>query len=127
MTLYKNKYRIESARLQSWDYSANGYYFITICTHNRDCCLGRIIRGKMVLSEFGKIVLQEWNRSFEIRQELRCDCFVIMPNHIHAVVVIDKPAGRDVVVERPCVSTGPCQKTGGGAASPIDFVVCGRV
>ncbi len=42
MTLYKNKYRIESARLKGWDYSSDGYYFITICTKNRECYFGDI-------------------------------------------------------------------------------------
>ncbi len=99
MTLYKNKYRIESARLSSRDYAANGYYFITICTHNRECGLGKIVNGRMLLSETGEIVLREWNKSFEIRRELYCDCFVIMPNHIHAVVVIDKNDHDDNTVE----------------------------
>ena len=89
MTLYKNKYRVESVRLRNWDYSANGFYFVTICTHKRECFLGKIVNGSMILSETGKIVSQKWNKSFEIRRELQCDCFVIMPNHIHAVVVID--------------------------------------
>ena len=97
MTLYKNKYRVESARLQSWDYSADGFYFITICTQNRACLFGQIVNGHMRLSGVGEIVLREWNQSFEIRSELFCDCFVIMPNHIHAVVVIDKNDDIDVV------------------------------
>ncbi len=86
--LVQKKYRIESTRLKNWDYSANGYYFITICTHGRACLFGKIMNGNMILSDIGKIVLREWNESFNIRSELFCDCFVIMPNHIHAVVVI---------------------------------------
>ncbi|RMH62644.1 MAG: hypothetical protein D6677_09365 [Calditrichaeota bacterium] len=53
----------------------------------------------MVLSDIGQIVLREWNKTFEIRRELYCDCFVIMPKHIHAVVNIDKNDDIDVVVE----------------------------
>jgi putative transposase len=44
----------------------------------------------MVLSDFGKIVKTEWNKSFEIRAELFCDEYKIMPNHLHAIVVIEK-------------------------------------
>jgi REP element-mobilizing transposase RayT len=85
---FQNKYRIPSARWQNWDYSANAEYFITICTAKRECLFGKIVNGEMILSEFGKIVNQEWDKSFEIRKELFCDAFVIMPNHIHAILRI---------------------------------------
>lgn len=75
-------------------------YFITIVTQNRECNLGKIIRSKciekhdgisMMLSEFGTIVHNEWIKSFEIRNELFCDEYIIMPNHLHAIVVLNKP------------------------------------
>jgi len=50
--LFKNR---KSIRLTGYDYSQNGLYFITICTKNRECILGEIINGKMILSEFGQI------------------------------------------------------------------------
>ena len=90
MTLYHDKYRIESARLRNWDYSSGGFYFITLCTKNRECILGQITDNKMVLSEIGKIVEIEWLKSFEIRKELFCNAYCIMLNHIHSIVVIDK-------------------------------------
>lgn len=93
MSLYKNKYRVESTRLKNWDYSSDGYYFITICTHNRECILGDIISDKMVLSDIGEIVEKEWLKSFEIRKELFCDTYCIMPNHIHGIVVINNNDG----------------------------------
>jgi putative transposase len=91
VTLYKNKFRIESTRLNNWDYSENGYYYITICIKNKEWLLGNIVAGKMHLSAIGKIVLQGWNDSFVMRAELFCDQFVIMPNHIHGIVFINKP------------------------------------
>jgi len=87
----KNKYRIESARLKNWDYSSNGYYFITICSQHRINWFGEIVNGKMNLSDFGKIVNEQWYKSFEIRDELISGEFVIMPNHIHAIVIIQYP------------------------------------
>ncbi|SRR5579884_170329 len=89
MDLYKNKYRIGSTRLKDWDYSSNGYYFVTICTKNRECFFGNIVDGKMILSEIGKIVLKEWQRTEQIRKNVRLDEWIIMPNHIHGIVVID--------------------------------------
>jgi len=86
---YHNKYRIESNRLRGWDYSNPGAYFITLCTQNRECHLGEIINEKMILSDFGKIVDNEWNKSFDMRDELLLDVYIIMPNHIHAIVVLN--------------------------------------
>lgn len=89
MEKYQNKYRIKSHRMPNWDYSKNGYYFITIVTHDRVCNLGQIENDKIKLSDFGKIVETEWCKSFEIRNELILDCHIIMPNHIHAIVVLE--------------------------------------
>jgi len=90
MTLFDNKYRIESARKQGWDYADNGYYFVTICTKDRQHFFGEIENGEMILNEYGKIVQEEWEKSFEIRKELFCDAFIIMPNHIHGIVILEK-------------------------------------
>ena len=91
MEKYRGKYRIPSARAGWWDYSADGSYFITICTAGHECLLGEIINYKMILSDIGRIVQEEWDKSFELRKELYCDAFVIMPNHIHAVLFINNP------------------------------------
>ena len=90
MEKFAGKYRIESNRLKGWDYAGTGFYFITLVTQNRECMLGKIIDGQMVLSDFGKIVQTEWLKSFEIRQELFLDEYIIMPNHLHAIVVLQK-------------------------------------
>jgi len=88
LALYKNKYRIESNRKPGWDYSSNALYYITIMVQHRKCLLGKIENDEMILSEFGKIADREWHNSFEIRQELFLDEYIMMPNHIHAIVVI---------------------------------------
>jgi REP element-mobilizing transposase RayT len=86
---FQNKYRIPSARASWWNYGAEGMYFITINTYNKNYWFGEIVEGEMVLSEIGKIVLEEWDKSFGIRVELFCDVFVIMPNHLHAILRIE--------------------------------------
>lgn len=88
MDNYKNKYRIQSHRKPNWDYSADAHYFLTIVTQNRACNLGEIVSTEMKLSDFGEIVVQEWFRSFEIRDELILHQFILMPNHLHAIVEI---------------------------------------
>ena len=89
MGKFQNKYRIPSARKNEWDYASSGAYFITICTEGREYLFGEIENGEMKLSSIGDIIQQEWNKSFEIRRELFCDTFMIMPNHLHAIVRID--------------------------------------
>jgi len=90
MDKFKGKYRIKSNRMPGWDYAGNGYYFITIVTQNRECNLGEINNGNMVLSDWGKIVENEFLKSFEIRNELFLDEYIIMPNHLHAIVILKK-------------------------------------
>lgn len=89
MSKFRNKYRNESARAQWWNYSNHAAYFITICTAERSHIFGEISDDQMHLSSIGEIVYHEWNQSFDLRKELFCDVFIIMPNHIHAIVRIE--------------------------------------
>lgn len=77
-----------SIRLREYDYSQPGGYFVTICTHNRRCLFGEVINSEMCLNETGRIVAIEWERTAEIRSEIALDAFVVMPNHLHAIVFI---------------------------------------
>ena len=102
---FKNKYRIPSTRLQTWDYSSDGWYFVTICTKNHENLFGEIKDERMVLNEFGKIIKEEWLKSEKIRHEICLDFFVIMPNHLHGIVIINQPTTDDNnnVYPKPCV------------------------
>ncbi len=85
----KNKYRNTSTRLQNWDYSWAGAYFITITTKNRDCFFGEIFDGKMVLSNVG--ILAD-TLLFEIKnhaKNAKLGEFVVMPNHIHLILILN--------------------------------------
>ena len=77
-----------SIRLPGYDYAAGGSYFITICTHSRECLFGDVSDGQMTLNEYGEIVLEEWERSAAIRPGLVLDPYVIMPNHLHGIVTL---------------------------------------
>ncbi|MBU1625772.1 hypothetical protein KKB18_00205 [bacterium] len=90
------KHHRHSIRLENYDYSLNGAYFVTLCTYNRECILGDIIDGEMVLNNYGNIVSEEWINSSKIRKELILDEFIIMPNHIHGITIIQNP--REQVV-----------------------------
>lgn len=87
--LFKNKYRIKSIRLQNWDYSSEGFYFITICTYKRMPYFGEIINGKMKLSEIGVVVQKYWHEIPMHYKNILLDEFTIMPNHIHGVLIVN--------------------------------------
>jgi REP element-mobilizing transposase RayT len=90
MEKFKGKYRIPSNRAQFWDYSKPADYFITINIANRECILGNVDEGKMVLSYFGKIVESEINKIIGYHNRIMFDTWVIMPNHIHLIVTLGK-------------------------------------
>jgi putative transposase len=95
MAFFKDKYRKEHTRLKGWDYSQEGSYYITLVTKDHVTVLGNIQDNRVVLSDIGKIVDNEWKKSFEIRTELVCCEYVVMPNHLHAVVEIRDPDDED--------------------------------
>ncbi|NBB99897.1 MAG: hypothetical protein GVY15_03430 [Bacteroidetes bacterium] len=84
-----SKHNRQSMRLRGYDYAQSGAYFVTVCTQHRQCLFGEVDEGMMVLNEAGQIVAEEWLRSEIIREEITLDAFVIMPNHMHGIVVID--------------------------------------
>ena len=97
MTL-NNKRDRKSIRLPNYNYAANGYYFVTICTHEKYCYFGNIVNSKMQLSQTGKIAQQHWSEIPQHSKYTYLDEFVIMPNHIHGIIVINNPNNphRDV-------------------------------
>jgi putative transposase len=79
-----------SIRLKGFDYSTNGAYFLTICVRNRECLLGEIQDGKMLLNDYGEIVRSIWEGLPNQVLDIDLDEYIIMPNHFHAILVIDK-------------------------------------
>ena len=105
----------QSIRLKGYDYSQAGAYFITLVTKNRLPLFGEITNGEMNLDQYGEIIQNEWFRTPEIRKEIMLDEFIIMPNYIHAIVVIEDPVGlsaqnsratgRSPLQEKPTISS----------------------
>jgi REP element-mobilizing transposase RayT len=88
---FMNRYRIPSARLSTWDYNGNGSYFITICTAKREHFFGKIIDSKMDLSPIGLFANKCWIEIPNHFPHFYLDEFVVMPDHIHGIVMIKKP------------------------------------
>ena len=83
-----------SIRLRGYDYAQAGAYFITLVTQDRARLFGRVTGGAMALSEAGRIAEQEWLRTPLVRPNLDLDAFVVMPDHMHMILVIERRAER---------------------------------
>ena len=84
----KNNYR-KTIRLKDYDYSQAGAYFVTICTYNREYLFGEIVGEKMLMNGFGRIAYDEWFNTLQIRSNVELDKFVVMPNHVHGIIIIN--------------------------------------
>jgi len=86
-------------RLPGYDYSLPGYYYVTICVQDRLPLLARAVNGIILVNEYGKIVKHQWLYLAERYNYITLDEFVVMPDHVHGIVVINEPivgAGRDL-------------------------------
>ena len=102
-SLLRNKYRVESCRLKDHDYSSVSKYFITICIHSKELWFGYILNHQMILSESGIIADQIWHELPEHFSYVTLDEFVVMPNHVHGIIIMDPCADNDI---------GPLHATG---------------
>lgn len=91
-SLFRNKYRSESDRLQGYNYTLAGAYYITIVTKDRIQYFGSIKNDVVVLSELGLLLRNEWLKTPQIRRDMNIilDEFIIMPDHFHAILLIGK-------------------------------------
>jgi len=101
MAKFRNKYRIESARLQGWDYRNPGAYFLTVCTRNRVHHFGECRGGQMKLSTIGLIVQGCWFEIPRLNHHVRLGEFIVMPNHIHGILILDKMDIDDDTIDNP--------------------------
>lgn len=87
-----------SIRLRGYDYSQAGAYFVTICTQDRQCLFGDVVDDQMRLNDAGRMVRLVWNEMPAFYAGVTPDAFVVMPNHIHGIIVLvgAAPRGRPV-------------------------------
>jgi REP element-mobilizing transposase RayT len=86
-------YRRRSIRLSGYDYRQPGAYFVTLVTHARESLFGEVVQGGICLSALGEIVTEEWLLSAQMRDEIQLDDFVVMPNHLHGLIVMTGDVG----------------------------------
>jgi len=83
------KHHRRSIRLPEYDYSQPGAYFITMVTHQREPLFGSIVQGEMRLSAMGQVAEEHWRLIPEHFPQVELGAYVIMPNHVHGIIVIN--------------------------------------
>jgi REP element-mobilizing transposase RayT len=134
----QRKHHRRSIRLPGYDYRSPGAYFVTLCVHGGECLLGEVVDGVTALNDFGQIVHDFWRQVPVHFPRVSIDTFVVMPNHLHAIIVIraekrvgdaekggETPplqdmandAGRGAVVAPPIVAPSIANDAGRGAVA----------
>lgn len=85
--LFRNRFRVPSARLQGWDYRRPGIYAVTICVKDRVCCLGDVVADDVAISPFGEIVAEEWLTIPRTHPHVVLDEWIVMPDHLHGILI----------------------------------------
>ncbi|MGQ1891399.1 transposase [Thermophagus sp. OGC60D27] len=91
MKKFLNKYRGTTTRARFWDYGWNAAYFVTICTRDRECFFGDVVDGRMELSPIGHIANSCWHEIPKHFPFVVLGAHVIMPDHVHGIIIINKP------------------------------------
>ncbi len=82
-------------RLKEYNYTSNGYYYVTICTNGRSKWLGNVINDEMIINSYGAICQQCWRDIPNHYNNLAIDTYIIMPNHIHGILIIGNVNKRE--------------------------------
>ncbi|NDK57178.1 transposase [Pontibacter fetidus] len=86
-------------RLNGFDYSRDALYFITSCVQDKACVFGNVVNEEMQLNEYGAVAEQQWNWLEKQYPYVLLHAFVVMPNHVHGIIEIDRElvvTGRDL-------------------------------
>ena len=106
---FRNRYRIPSARLASWDYRWAGVYHVTLCTLGRVCWFGEITGGQVALSREGNVIAQEWSSIPQIGPHVLLDEWIVMPDHLHGILIFKNrptPVPREEGTDKLPLSLG---------------------
>ncbi len=108
-----------SIRLQGYDYTCDGFYFVTICVHNYRPLFGSIQDGIMTLSDAGEIIEDEFARLTERYPHIICHEHIVMPNHFHAIIQIKDNVGASLADAQ--------NETGHPQGAPLQKITLGQI
>ena len=122
-----NTHRRQSTRLPRFDYTQQGAYFVTMCTRNRACLFGDIMNGEMRLNDIGRVAHRMWEEIPTHFPQVETNVWVVMPNHVHGVIVIADPhvgAAHASPLQRP---SGPPKRSLGAIVGAYKSAVSRHV
>jgi REP element-mobilizing transposase RayT len=125
-----DRHQRRSIRLRDWDYAANGAYFVTLVTHARAALFGDIVAGAMRLTAIGEIAQTCWQAIPDHFNQVELDEFVVMPNHVHGIVMILGDTSADVGATdsvAPTMRAGPARGSLGAIIGQFKSVVTKRI
>jgi putative transposase len=108
----KETRRRKPLRLRGYDYAQAGAYFVTICTQHRTCLFGEVVDGAMRLNGAGQLAATVWNSMLDRFPDIELDMFVIMPNHLHGIIVLSDYDPRDTANTGARAGTRPAPTIG---------------
>ena len=117
---FRGRYRVSSTRWVAWDYSSDAPYFVTICVANRAHDFGKIVNGEMQLTPLGQAAQDCWDEIPAHFPFVELGGFVVMPNHVHGVVIINKRAVETQNIASP-QNIAPGVQTQNIASPPHDI------
>ena len=112
------KHHRHSIRLKGYDYSREGAYYVTIVTQGRECLFGNMVEKEMNLNKAGQMIVKWWNELPNKFPKMMLGEYVVMPNHIHGIIIIEENVGEDL---RACPDDSKIKsaQTGEHAGSPL--------
>jgi len=117
------KHHRRSIRLKEYDYAQPGAYFITIVTYQRDCLFGEIVNEEMILNEYGNIVDDCWCAIPEHFPNVELGGYMVMPNHVHGIIVINDRADTNVSARRGTIYRAPTEQFGKPVIGSIPTII----
>ncbi|MFW5850934.1 MAG: hypothetical protein ACOCWB_01800 [Bacteroidota bacterium] len=122
--MYRNRKNI---RLRGYDYSSEGFYFITICTKNRECFFGSIQNKKFKFSPIGAIAYTYWHQIPYHFDKVQLGEFIIMPNHIHGIIKIIHPSKISDKLEKQTYKCGFSHQSFNGKKNKFKYTISGSI
>jgi putative transposase len=112
-----------SLRLKGYDYTQTGAYFVTIVTKDRECSFGEIANNEMQLNECGALTAKCWHEIPQHFKSVALGAWVVMPNHVHGVLVINANVGGGIPVGARHASPLPVSPRPGPQRQSIGAIV----
>jgi len=107
-----HKHHRRSIRLRGYDYSTPGAYFVTIVAHGRLCLFGDVVDGALRLNEAGRMVERVWQELAHHYVGVELDAFIVMPNHVHGIIVLTEEPSTVGAARRACPDSMPSSEQG---------------